>query len=113
VGTGQVARLKEAMEEASPKALHQLLRQEWRVFHYTPLDEDHLSYILRVTAFFGGCTDRCRISYSVELKGGCCSSLIKDRRSLSLSNAITLTEVVTLPDVLALTSRENCFHDEG
>jgi hypothetical protein len=37
------------MDEASPEALHQLLRQEWRVFLYTPLDEDHLSYILRVT----------------------------------------------------------------
>jgi hypothetical protein len=44
----EVARLKEAMDEASPEALHQLLRQE-SVFLYTPLDEDHLSYILCVT----------------------------------------------------------------
>ena len=43
----EVARLKEAIEDASPEALHKLLRQEWRAFLYTPLDEDHLTYILR------------------------------------------------------------------
>jgi hypothetical protein len=43
----EVAKLKEAIQDASPEALHKLLRKEWRVFLYTPLEEDHLNYILR------------------------------------------------------------------
>ena len=43
----EFARLKELIKDASPQALHKLVRQEWRAFLYTPLDEDHLTYILR------------------------------------------------------------------
>jgi hypothetical protein len=43
----EVAKLNEIIEDASPEALHKLLRNEWRAFLYTPLDEEHLTYIMR------------------------------------------------------------------
>ena len=43
----EVAKLKEIIEDASPEAIHKLLRDDWRAFLYTPLDEEHLTYIVR------------------------------------------------------------------
>ena len=43
----ELARLKEAIDGVSPEILHKFLRKEWRGMLFSPLDEEHIAYILR------------------------------------------------------------------